>query len=124
METTYDMFISCFRLISINSLHDSLWKQFDYILFFNEHFYDKRLCISLLLYEIQLLRCLFVGITVVKQRKNLEWKLKLLDMSDTKTWFAFWGSASRELTGILILNYTNMTLCIVSAYMIINNLLS
>jgi hypothetical protein len=59
--------------------------------------------------EIQLLSCFFVGIIVVKQRKNLEWKLKLLAMSDTKTWFAFWGSALRELTGILILNYTNMT---------------
>jgi hypothetical protein len=59
--------------------------------------------------KIQLLSCSFVCITVVKQRKNLEWKLKLLVMSDTKTWFDFWGSASRELTGIHILNYKSMT---------------
>jgi len=45
------------------------------------------------------------GLAVVKQRKNLKWKLKLLAMSDTKTWFAFWGSALREPTGITIINY-------------------
>lgn len=57
-----------------------------------------------------------VGITVVKQRKNLEWKLKLLAMSDTKTWFAFWGSALRELIGILILNFTMTVSSIISTY--------
>lgn len=56
--------------------------------------------------DVRLYVVLFVGITVVKQRKNLEWKLKLLAMSDTKTWFAFWGFVLRELTGISLFSIT------------------